>query len=105
MVGASPQNRVRATIVLSIFLILFKICTEAEADLRYEAGRDVIDGDTVVLQSGGKVRLAGINTPELRRDEQLPEPLAREASCTLLGLNPYHLATGRMPVYDFRALT
>ena len=82
MVGASPQNTARATTALSIFFVLFATCTEVGAGLRYEAVRDVIDGDTVVLQSGERVRLAGINTPKLRRGEQLPEPLAKEASTT-----------------------
>jgi len=77
VVGASPQNTARATTALSIFFVLFASCTEVGAELRYEAVRDVIDGDISVLQSGERVRLAGINTPELRRDEQLPEPLAR----------------------------
>ena len=87
MVGAFPQNTVRATTAaLSIFFVLFATCTEVGAGLRYEAVRDVIDGDTVVLQSGERVRLAGINTPEVRRGEQLPEPLAKEASSTLLDL-------------------
>ena len=86
MVGASPQNTARATTALSIFFVLFATCTEVGADLRYEVVRDVIDGDTIVLQSGERVRLAGINTPELRRGEQLHEPLAKEASSTLLDL-------------------
>ena len=86
MVGASPQNTARATTGFSIFFVLFATCTEVGADLRYEVVRNVINGDTVVLQSGERVRLAGINTPEVRRGEQLPEPLAKEASSTLLDL-------------------
>ena len=104
MVGLSPQNTARATTALPIFFILFTICTEAGADLRYEVVRDVIDGDAIAPQSGEKVCLVGIKTPELRRDKQLPEPVAREASSTLLGLNPYYPARGRMRVYEFRAL-
>ena len=86
MVGASPQNTARATTAFSIFFVLFATCTEVGADLRYEVVRNVIDGDTIVLQSGERVRLAEINTPELKRDEQLPEPFAKEAPSTLLGL-------------------
>ena len=105
MVGAFPQNTVRATTAaLWILFVFFATCTEVGADLRYEVVRNVIDGDTIVLQSGERVRLAGINTPELNRDKQLPEPFAREASSTLLGLNPYYPARGRMRVYEFRAL-
>ena len=86
MVGGSPQKTPRATTALSIFFVLFTTCTEVGANLRYEAVRDVIDGDTIVLQSGERVRLAGINTPELGRDGQLSEPLAKEASSTLRDL-------------------
>ena len=59
------------------FLLLFPTCTEVGADLRYEIVRNVIDGDTIVLQSGERVRLAGINTPELNRDKQLSERYLR----------------------------
>lgn len=36
----------------------------------------VHDGDTLVLADGRKVRLIGINTPELARDDRPAEPLA-----------------------------
>ncbi|GIT48267.1 MAG: hypothetical protein Ct9H300mP14_01950 [Gammaproteobacteria bacterium] len=79
MVGAFPRNTVRATTAaLSIFFVLFATCTEVGAGLRYEAVRDVIDGDTVVLQSGERVRLAGINTPEVRLVNNFPSLLPRK---------------------------
>ena len=41
----------------------------------------VVDGDTIVLVGGAKVRLIGVNCPEMRpRDEGPPEPWAREAT-------------------------
>ena len=43
----------------------------------------VFDGDTVQLGDGRKVRLIGINTPELAHDERPEEPLAREATAEL----------------------
>ena len=86
MVGGSPQKTPRATTALSIFFVLFTTRTEVGANLRYEAVRDVIDGDTIVLQSGERVRLAGINTPELGRGGRLSEPLAKKASSTLRDL-------------------
>ncbi|MFN3921036.1 MAG: thermonuclease family protein [Caldimicrobium sp.] len=39
----------------------------------------VIDGDTVVLRGGEKLRYAGINTTELHTDEGPPQPYAKEA--------------------------
>lgn len=41
--------------------------------------RHVHDGDTVFLDDGEKVRLIGIDTPELGRDERPPDPGAIEA--------------------------
>lgn len=43
----------------------------------------VYDGDTVRLTDGRKVRLIGINTPELGRDGQPDQPLARQAKTAL----------------------
>ena len=39
----------------------------------------VHDGDTLNLSDGRKLRLIGINTPELAREEQAAEPYAEEA--------------------------
>src|SRR5690606_33932738 len=41
--------------------------------------RRVIDGDTLVLQDGRRVRLIGVNAPERVRDRQPGEPLAERA--------------------------
>ncbi len=50
--------------------------------------RHVYDGDTVLLEDGRKVRLIGVNTPEIGRDGRPSQPLAeaaRDALVTLLG--------------------
>lgn len=39
----------------------------------------VVDGDTLVLGSGQKVRYIGINAPEVARDGHISEPFAEEA--------------------------
>ncbi len=41
--------------------------------------KKVIDGDTVVLGNGERLRYAGINTLELHTLEGIPQPFAREA--------------------------
>jgi len=46
----------------------------------------VFDGDTVLLRDGRKVRLLGINTPELSHDDRPAEPLAIEARHALQSL-------------------
>ncbi|MEA3273709.1 MAG: thermonuclease family protein [Pseudomonadota bacterium] len=51
----------------------------------------VIDGDTLVLASGDRVRLLGIDAPELGRDGAPNEPYAREARAELRrALQPNH---------------
>ncbi len=44
------------------------------------------DGDTLHLKDGRKVRLIGINTPELGRDNNAAEPFANEAKAALKSL-------------------
>lgn len=61
----------------------------------------VYDGDTLRLQDGRKVRLIGINTPELGRDGQPDQPLAMQATAAarrlLKGQNPLSLQLGTQP--------
>ena len=40
----------------------------------------VIDGDTLLLANGAKVRLIGVDTPEFGGEGRVAEPLAKEAS-------------------------
>ena len=49
------------------------------ANLRSEVVASVVDGDTLRLKAGQKVRLIGIDTPELGRDGHPDRPFAREA--------------------------
>jgi micrococcal nuclease len=39
----------------------------------------VLDGDTIIISGGDKVRYAGLNTPESRHPDKLPEYCGREA--------------------------
>jgi micrococcal nuclease len=41
--------------------------------------RRVVDGDTLLLESGQRIRLIGVDTPELARDGRPAEPWADEA--------------------------
>ncbi len=43
----------------------------------------VIDGDTLELTGGARIRMIGINTPELGRDGEKDQPFARRARNTL----------------------
>lgn len=46
---------------------------------QYELER-VIDGDTLLLANGARVRLIGVDTPEFGGEDRPAEPLAKEAS-------------------------
>jgi endonuclease YncB( thermonuclease family) len=46
----------------------------------------VIDGDTLVLEGGDKVRLIGIDAPELGRDDTPAQPFAADAKAVLADL-------------------
>ena len=52
-----------------------------DAEVRVE---HVIDGDTVVLSGGERLRLIGIDTPELGRDGAAPQPGAEAARAALV---------------------
>ena len=52
--------------------------TACSADSDYRV-KWVVDGDTIVLNEGSKVRYIGINAPELQRDDHIGEPYANEA--------------------------
>ena len=64
------------------------------ADLTSDIVIRVIDGDTSVLDTGEKIRLAGINSRKLVRENRPAEPLANETKSALEGL----LVDGRAQV-------
>ena len=57
------------------------VSVQAAADVEWRHGKvaKFVDGDTLVLQSGETIRLAGINTPEMATDDRPAEPLALKA--------------------------
>ena len=42
--------------------------------------KQVVDGDTIILESGERVRLLGINTPEVNHPKKPVEPFGKEAA-------------------------
>ncbi|MEJ2143176.1 MAG: thermonuclease family protein [Gammaproteobacteria bacterium] len=65
--------------------ILAADCLSRFYDSKVEVKR-VFDGDTFQLTDGRKVRIIGINTPELERDNKPADPLAYEARDALKNL-------------------
>jgi micrococcal nuclease len=66
-------------IALSLVSLLFNLFQGASYAETWHRVNWVIDGDTVVLSKGQKVRYIGINAPELAHDDRKAEPYA-EAS-------------------------
>lgn len=70
------------TLVIGAFLLpLEKVAASCEYSgaLENVVIRSITDGDTLVLDDGRKVRLLGVNTPELGFGSQLSEPYALAA--------------------------
>ena len=68
------------------FFILGQVLYCPAATAEQTRVRHVIDGDSLQLVDGRKVRLVGINAPELGWDERPDQPLARKAKTALEGL-------------------
>lgn len=81
------------------FCNLGEIASKSPEDLRVVAR--VIDGDTLQLADGAKVRLIGVNTPEMGAREGLPEPYALAArqwvETFLAGDSAVYLLVGSAP--------
>jgi micrococcal nuclease len=67
--------------------LLFSACGDEPARSPHEAMVvQVLDGDTLVLAGGIKVRVLGIDAPEMARDGQPADFLAHQAKATLADL-------------------
>jgi endonuclease YncB( thermonuclease family) len=79
---------------MSAFFVAALLCLPALANIdcppdRIDASHQVsqvIDGDTVRLRNGDKLRFIGINTPEIGRDGKASEPFAHKAKARLTQL-------------------
>jgi endonuclease YncB( thermonuclease family) len=66
----------------NIFLgfILFLLVVDCDAKPDYHTVKWVYDGDTLLLKDGRKIRLIGINTPEVAHHKKKGQPYGREAT-------------------------
>ena len=105
----TPRLKGRGVFVCLQFFLLFcsslpagaSDCRLADLDSPHSPERvsirRVVDGDTVTLTDGRRVRLIGINTPELHGDDA-PQPLSRQARARLQALvakDTVKMVTGR----------
>ena len=79
-----------------ISTLLFSSC---DAKPHYQQVKWVYDGDTLLLKDGRKIRIIGINTPEVAHHKKKGEPYGREATEALRALlkqsnNRIHLEIG-----------
>lgn len=74
----------RLTGVLFLLLLIIDCFAVSHAATeRLVKVAQVLDGDTVILSGGERVRLLGINTPEIETRYQSEQPLARQAKQAL----------------------
>ena len=64
--------------LLLICLLIF--CVTCSASEEYYFVTRVVDGDTIVLDTGEKVRLIGVDTPETKHPKKPVEYFGKEAS-------------------------
>lgn len=57
----------------------FSSCAQKEGSPHSGVVQTVVDGDTIILADGRKVRYLGIDTPEMGRDHRPPQFLAQAA--------------------------
>ncbi|MBT4865204.1 MAG: thermonuclease family protein [Planctomycetaceae bacterium] len=81
------RSRFPFVAVIVAALILLRLFTRSfePAPFSFDAGKSyrvqrVVDGDTLLLADGTRVRLLGVDTPETKHPDIPPEPLGFEAS-------------------------
>ena len=69
----------KASLRFSVLLITLAIAVTVSAQ-NFVRVKRVIDGDTLQLESGERVRLLGVNTPETKHPKKQAEYFGKEAS-------------------------
>lgn len=61
-------------IVMLLLLVINTSCNSVEKSAKYEffAVTKIVDGDTFYIETGEKIRLIGVDTPETRRSKRKP---------------------------------
>src|SRR5438046_996135 len=103
-----PRHRwtwsVPGIIVVALVAAFFNPPDQAITQADFDVVERVVDGDTLLLQSGERVRLIGVDTPEMKQPKKPVERFGKEASeftrqmvqgkRVRLELDPANAATG-----------
>lgn len=65
--------------LIGVILAFTQLASCRAAGEQWVNVRWVDDGDTIILADGRRVRYIGINTPEIRHEDQSPEPFGYQA--------------------------
>ncbi|MFW6123352.1 MAG: thermonuclease family protein [Thermodesulfobacteriota bacterium] len=72
--------------MVALIQVLWGCTTQSQVPIREALVAEVVDGDTVILGTGQRVRLLGIDAPELEREGQPAQFLAHKAKRVLTDL-------------------
>ncbi len=98
--GHKNANSLKVIVIIILILVWHDAWSDTSSHCApgkindYARVRYVYDGDTVLLEDGRKVRLIGLNAPELGRDDQAPEPRAAAARDALVAILDSHRQIG-----------
>ena len=76
---------IRATVVLLALVLAFAALSLAR-DAEYRTVKRVVDGDTLILENGERVRLIGVDTPETKHPQKPVEYFGKEATAFTRGM-------------------
>lgn len=93
------QTLVLLRAIVSIGAVLMALPADAASCApdridEYAKVKQVFDGDTIQLTDGRKLRLVGINSPELGKEDRPPEPYADQAHHALSSVLKPHSTVG-----------
>ena len=82
-----PSMRHLVTVLILLGLVAYRVFSRQpsaesftfDSSRKYRVER-VVDGDTLLLENGTRVRLIGVNTPETKHPDKPVEPLGPEAA-------------------------
>ena len=83
MKKSSRNNLCKVLILLVLIILLFLTPTLAQYSVRVKRA---IDGDTLLLTSGERVRLIGVDTPETKHPQKPVQYFGKEAYLFIKGM-------------------